>query len=124
LVAACGGAQDRAVSHASAGLETALGATNAARDSLVAWDKDAQGAIVARATSEEDGKSALDRYRGARARVVEVFADAYAAIAVAATALALYDAGKANAAEVVAALTKVGTAVKEANDAYKALRGL
>lgn len=62
-----------------------LAAVNDARDTFVTIDRAAQNAIVALAPSYERGYAALLVYRKKRELVVEAFAAAYRAIAIAAT---------------------------------------
>lgn len=64
-------------------LQATLVTANTARDTFLAWDSAHQQAIVASATSLDDGKAKLAEYRGKRAKVVEAFEVAYHAIAVA-----------------------------------------
>jgi hypothetical protein len=122
-LAACGGAdKSGALSRANAGLATALAATNATRDVFIVGDADAQTAIVAAAPSEIVGRVALNVYRTKRAAVVEAFAVAYGSIALASSALALYDAGEMGAGEVIKRLHKVAEAAETVQAAIKALR--
>jgi len=65
-------------------LKTSLSALNAARDGFIAWDKNHQDKIVAGATSLDDGKVKLDRYRKTREPVLQGFTVAYSALAAAA----------------------------------------
>ena len=67
-------------------VKTTLVTVNEARDSFVAFDNTAQQAIVAAAPTYERGYAALLVYRKRREVVVEAFAAAYRAIAMAATA--------------------------------------
>jgi hypothetical protein len=122
-IAACGGAsKETALSRANAGLATTLAATNATREVFIVGDADAQAAIVAAAPSEMVGRVALTVYRTKRAAVVEAFAVTYASIALASTALALYDAGQMGAPEVIIRLRKVAEAAGAVQAAVTALR--
>jgi len=63
---------------------TALTATNASRDAFVAWDSAHQAALVAKATSLDDGRHLLEAYRRQRDPIVQGFAAVYRLIATAA----------------------------------------
>jgi hypothetical protein len=122
-VSACGGAsKTAALSRANAGLATALAATNATREVFVLGDADAQTAIVAAAPTEMVGRVALTVYRTKRMAVVEAFGTVYASIALASSALALYDAGEMGAPEVIAKLHKVAEAASAVQASIAALR--
>jgi hypothetical protein len=117
---ACGPRSDGpAIDQTRLGLQTALTATNAARDAFVAWDKDHQARIVEEATSLDDGKAKLAAYRMQRADVSATFVLAYSAIAGAATALALADTERDTAQlvtmarEALVAVVAVRAAVKQ-----------
>ncbi len=121
LAAACGPRSDGpATDQARLGLQTALTATNAARDAFVAWDKDHQERIVAEATSLDDGKAKLAAYRMRRADVSASFVLAYSAIAGAATALALDD--KHDVSQIVTLAREALTAVVAVRAAVKQLQ--
>lgn len=122
LVAGCAAAQERALSKAHAGLETALSATVAAKDALVEWDAHAQAAIVAAAKTEDEGKQALAEYRAARAVVVVAFSEAVVALAQASSTLSLYEAGRENAAKVAEKISTAARAVEAFAAKVKALR--
>lgn len=76
LLVACGGRQ-AAVARTVRGLD-------AARAAFVAWDGRHQLELVAAATSPDDGRARLTAYRARRAPVVDAFALAYRAAALAA----------------------------------------
>lgn len=67
-------------------LKAALVTVDASRDAFIAYDSIQQGAIVTKATSLDEGKAALQTYRGQREKVVATFDIAYHAIAAAAVA--------------------------------------
>jgi hypothetical protein len=121
---ACGGADKAAaLSRANQGLATALAATNAVRDVLVAWDADAQAKIVAEAVSEESARQALVMHRARRGAVLDAFVLAYGSIAIASSALTLYDAGAVDVSEVVIKLRQAAVSVAAVKTAVDALRG-
>jgi len=93
LVAACGPDARHKQLHAT------MVAVSAAGEGFVQFDKAAQAAIVASATSELDGIAKLGAYKMARARVVEAFSAAFQAIA----AAALLDTKPASLANALAA---------------------
>ena len=72
-------------SHRERTIKATLAAVNEARDSFVTLDNSAQQTIVAIAPSYERGLAALLVYRKRREVVVDAFAAAYRAIALAAT---------------------------------------
>ena len=120
LLVACGGSSFN--ERANKSLTTALGATNAARDTFVSWDKQHQLDLVAAATTEEAAKAELELYRAKRQQVVRAFTVAYSAIAAAATALAAVDTQKAGF-DIVALITDAVTAAVEVKSAIDAIRG-
>ena len=67
-------------------IKTTLAAVNEARDTFVTLDNRAQQTIIAVAPNYERGLAALLVYRKRRDTVVEAFAAAYRALAIAATA--------------------------------------
>ncbi len=77
-VPACGPSQRQRTIHA-----TYL-ATNTAHAGFVAFDRQHQTAIVARATTLDAGTVALTTYRAKRDRIVELFTGTYRALAAAA----------------------------------------
>jgi hypothetical protein len=66
-------------------LATTLVALDGASSTLVAYDQQHQAAIVAGATSLEDGKAKLAAWRADRTKIVDALAAAYRALALAAT---------------------------------------
>lgn len=66
-------------------IKTTLAAVNETRVAFVVFDRAAQAAIVATATSYEQGATALAAYRAKREIVVDAFSFAYRSIATAAT---------------------------------------
>lgn len=79
LAAACGAGQRERT------IKATLAAVNEARDTFVRYDNVAQQTIVSVAPNYERGLAALLVYRKRREVVVEAFAKAYRAIAMAAT---------------------------------------
>jgi hypothetical protein len=73
-----------ACSNHQAGLRDSLATLNAARDGFIAWDDAHQADLVRRATSLEQGKADLLRYRTEREKIVGAFELAYKVIATAA----------------------------------------
>ena len=121
LLLQCGGS---ARSRANETLHTALGATNAARDLFVQWDRQHQLDLVERASSREEGEAQLASYRKDRQAVVSNFAVAYSAIAAAATLVPLVDAGQRPFSELsvlVAEAVRAAIVVKTTIDS--AMRG-
>lgn len=92
LLMACGGAQNR-LDQAASGVNVALGATNAARDAMLAWDKQHQSELVESSTTKEQADAKLAHYRAQRKPVEKAFAAAYNAIAAAAAGLAVAQLG-------------------------------
>ncbi len=103
LLAACAAGRQEILSRTMAGL-------GAAEKAFVAYDAKQQEAIVASATSREDGAAKLLAWRARRDRVAATFVTAYGALAVASLDLtdeALTAAGRTTAA-VLAALRNLG----------------
>jgi hypothetical protein len=121
LVTACGSKQ-QTLGRAQAGLETALVATNAARDAMVAWDELAQLRIVTDAQTREEGEAKLADHRDKRRGVMAAFTTAYTTIALAATSLSLYESGSTDAASVILLLQQTAKAVKAAHAALEAFK--
>ncbi len=80
LLVACGATQREQT------IKATLATVNEARDAFVVLDNSAQQAIIAIAPSYERGLAALLAYRKRREVVVDAFAAAYRAIAMAAAA--------------------------------------
>lgn len=87
-------------------IKAALVSVDATRDAFVVHDQTKQAAIVAQATSLEQGRAELAAYRADRAKVDTAFSLAYRAIAV---ALTLND--EPSLAGVKAALQQVAEAI-------------
>lgn len=66
-------------------IRASLVTLTAARDGFTAWDRTHQESIIRGASTLEEGRAELDRYRERRRHIVESFVVAYQAIAVAAT---------------------------------------
>lgn len=66
-------------------LRASVTAVNAARAGFTTWDRQHQQDIVAKATSKDEGRAALDRYRGLREAILDDFELVYRALAIAAT---------------------------------------
>lgn len=119
LVLQLGGCAGVRVSdRAGPALQVALGATDAAAEHFLRWDRERQLGIAddpALGTRDEVRK-ALESHRAGIAAVDHAFTIAYTAIADAATLLPLVDAGERQAAEFLAALKQaaaaLGTAAK------------
>lgn len=119
LAGACGGSTFN--ERANKSLTTALGATNAARDTFVSWDKQHQLDLVSASTTADEAKAKLETYRAKRQAVVRAFTVAYSAIAAAATALAAVDTQKAgfDLPALIADAVKAALEVKTAIDAVR-----
>lgn len=65
-------------------IKAALVTTDASQAAYLAYDANRQAEIVAAATSLEQGRAALSKYRGDRSKVDAAFTVAYRAIAMAA----------------------------------------
>ena len=121
LVTACGSKQ-QVLGRANVGLETALVATNAARDAMVAWDELEQLKIVADAQTREEGEAKLAAHRDGRRAAMATFTTAYTTIALAATSLSLYEAGSTDAASVILLLQQTAKAVTAAHAALETFK--
>jgi hypothetical protein len=120
LASACG---HSTAERAQQTLATAMAATNAARDSFLAWDGAHQQQLVVEAPNRGEAELKLTAYRARRQTVVAAFTTAYAALAAAATAVPLLEAGKANEAELVARIVEAVQAVDMIKRALAALEG-
>lgn len=123
VAAGCGGSQKETLQRADRGLAIALQATSAARDGFTAWDKAHQDQIVRDAESLEAGKAALAHYWTQREPVLKAFVLAYSSIALASSALALYDAGRVGEMNVIQKLQEAAAAVEAVLRAVKLLGG-
>jgi hypothetical protein len=74
-----------AASQRESTIKAALVTADATRDAFLAYDSDQQTAIVAKATSLDDGRAQLAAYRARRAKVQDALDVTYRAIAVAVT---------------------------------------
>lgn len=119
FAAACGGSF---TDKAQKTLATSLEATNAARDSFLAWDKDHQQAIVEKASTREAGEAQLAAYRQTRRAVVKAFTVAYTAIAAAAATIPLVDAGEKSEGALTALLFTATDSVAGVQKAIETVR--
>lgn len=103
-----------AASQRESTIKAALITVDAARDGFIAYDSSRQAAIVAAATSLEQGKAALVAYRADRAKFETAFSVAYRAIGVAAT---LND--EQSLASMQTAITQVLAAIAEVTGGHK-----
>lgn len=101
LLVACGAsARERTI-------RTALVTVNEARDAFVIIDRDVQLAIVAKASSKDEGVATLAIYRKQREGLITAFEEAYRSIAIAAA----LDDGTRSLAAAVEAVAKIQTLV-------------
>lgn len=121
VAAGCGGGSF--TDHAHRSLNTALAATNAARDEFVAWDKAHQLELVDAAATKEAAEAALTAYRSKREPVLRAFTITYTTIAAAAAMIPLVDRGIKKDVDLLPLLSEAATAAMAIKDAYKALRG-
>lgn len=102
------------------GLQTALAATNAAREVFLLYSRDQEKRIAETATSLEDGKKRLADFRAKADDVAAAFAIAYTSIAAAETARQV---GGADGVRAVALAQDALLAVLEVRTAVAQLRG-
>lgn len=124
LWSACGGS---VVDRTNKALNTALSATNAARDQFTKWDAQHQLAIVDKASTRTEAETNLKTYRTKRQRIVQAFTVAYTSMATAAVTIPLVQAGKRPERDLlkllVASMDAVQTViagVKDIGDAFQA----
>ena len=119
----CGAAQQQSVTaKVAAGVRSAHGATNAARDAFVEANRTAEAVIVAAASSEAQGIEMLRQLDVRRAPVLRAFALAYAALARAESLVELVAAGKRDPLSLMHAAMEVARAAEEAYAAVRSFK--
>ena len=120
VAAACGGSF---TDKANKTLATSLAATNGARDSFLAWDKDHQLGLVDKATSKEEAVAALAVYREKRAPVLQAFTVAYSVIGAAAALIPLIERGEKKDFDLIPLLVDAASATSDIRAAIDTIRG-
>lgn len=114
VLACCAGGRREQVATAQAGLQTAMSAAEAAARGFEEWDRAHQGAIVAAATSEADGRAKLATYRQKREAVLLAFEAFEATVDAALAIMAVTEPSPAALAEAAARSLRAVLAVRNA----------
>lgn len=124
-LASCGGGQrvtDDAIGHAEQAVAGAHAAVNQAREHFIAWNRTAEAAIVAGATTEAEGLAALAKLDQLRAPITRAFVLAYSALAHAEALLPLIREKKATIDALLPVLSRLAGPVSEINRRVAGLR--
>ena len=123
---ACGGAaanHKKTLASAQSSVETAFLATNAVKDAFDAWSKQHQEELVVEAKTQKAAEEAVAEFRAKRQKAMAAIITAYAAIAAAASSLALFEAEKISETELLLRLTEAVESVLSLKRAVQDLEG-